>query len=1087
VIASAPSLLILWLVAQSPAADSLIRLAQRLPESGLAVEARARPLAVREAVVEALERAVRAPGNQEQAMKSARRLAGAYAAAWRDSFLLRQVDRFAGLVPRDRITKVRGDSLRRAGVAVFSRDGPAAAVAVWRRAWLTYRVIADSAGMAGTLDNIGAGMTQLGRLDTAAAYLTRARRIATAIGDARVMANVIGHLGDLAAERGGLATARERYAEARALRERIGDVRGVAADHNNLGLLAQDMGDVEEARRQFEAALALNRRDGREELVATNLVNLAGLAGLVGDLATASTLYRDALATWRVRNEPADAAVALHGLGQLELRRGDYPAARAALLEALEIYERTGPPAAAVRVRGALADALAAAGDLQGAVDQLQRAQQSAESAGVDVGARAALALGRGDLSFRLNALPEAEARYREAERLYRQARDSQGEAEARHGLGLLAVTRGNTAHAEALFTAALRSQTLTGSHRAAALTRLSLARVAWTRGDTVRGRREMAQAAADLVRLGDAVGSAEALGERGALEARAGFAPEAESYYRAALRRIDGRETPETTWRLRAGLGLALKAQGSVDAAARELGAAVDALDGPSRSLALPERRSAFLADKWDTYAQLALLQRARGLPAAAFEANERLRAREMLELLSRGRITASAGGAPDLVGREQDLRHRIAELMRELDNPESGADVVRGPDLFLAGKPTRDALLRAQEEYADLLLRIRERAPRHAAFVAPRTVTWQAVAERLRPDQVFVTYLLSDSGSVAFVVVRDTMVTVDLGASRRELARLVEFARGTLELRSPDAPWRGVFRRLHDHLIAPVEDTHLLAGKTDLVLAPHAELHYLPFAALLPSEAGGRFLAARFRLTVTPSASVWLALGDRPSNRTSDGVLAFAPRPDALPASSREVAAVERLSRDKVQVRIGPTATEAMFRREAPGRRILHLATYGVLNKHNPLFSFLELRPGGTDDGRLEVHEVFGLQLAADLVILSACQTGLGSGALADVPPGDDWVSLTRAFLHAGASQVVATLWPVDDWATAALMEQFYRAMAQGAGPVLALAEAQRALAAEAATSHPYFWAGFVIVGGAEPASREQSGVERGPRWRP
>jgi CHAT domain-containing protein len=437
------------------------------------------------------------------------------------------------------------------------------------------------------------------------------------------------------------------------------------------------------------------------------------------------------------------------------------------------------------------------------------------------------------------------------------------------------------------------------------------------------------------------------------------------------------------------------------------------------------------------------------------------------MLELLNRGRITPSAGGAPELVVREQDLRRRIAELTRSLDRGATGNDVVRGPDLSLIGSSSRHALLLAQEEYADLLLRMRERAPQHAAFVSPRTATWREVARRLTPEQALVTYLLSDSVSVAFVVVRDTMVTVDLGVSRREIARLVEFARGTLDLQRSDSLWRGPFRRLHAHLIAPLEDTRLLAGKTRLVLVPHAELHYLPFAALF-SAPGSPFLGERYQLTVTPSASVWLALGDRPPNRGSAGVLAFAPRPDALPASSREVEAVERLAGDRVQVRIGATATEAMFRREAPGRRILHLATYGVLNKHNPLFSFVELLPGGADDGRLEVHEVFGLQLAADLVVLSACQTGLGSGALADVPPGDDWVSLTRAFLHAGASRVVATLWPVDDWATAALMERFYRAMRRGAAPAQALAEAQRLLAAESATAHPYYWAGFVLVGG-------------------
>jgi CHAT domain-containing protein len=139
-------------------------------------------------------------------------------------------------------------------------------------------------------------------------------------------------------------------------------------------------------------------------------------------------------------------------------------------------------------------------------------------------------------------------------------------------------------------------------------------------------------------------------------------------------------------------------------------------------------------------------------------------------------------------------------------------------------------------------------------------------------------------------------------------------------------------------------------------------------------------------------------------------------------------------------------------------------------VLNKHNPLFSFVELAPGGEHDGRLEVHEVFGLRLTADLVVLSACQTGLGSGALTDVPAGDDWVGLTRAFLHAGAKRVVATLWPVDDWATAALMERFYPEMVAGTDARRALARAQRALRAERATAHPFYWGGFVVIGSTE-----------------
>ena len=162
------------------------------------------------------------------------------------------------------------------------------------------------------------------------------------------------------------------------------------------------------------------------------------------------------------------------------------------------------------------------------------------------------------------------------------------------------------------------------------------------------------------------------------------------------------------------------------------------------------------------------------------------------------------------------------------------------------------------------------------------------------------------------------------------------------------------------------------------------------------------------------------------------------------------------------------GSAASETAFRRAAPTRRVIHLATYGVLNKQNPLFSFVDLAEDRLHDGRLDVHEVFGLRLVADLVVLSACQTALASGSLGDVPAGDDWVGLSRAFLTAGARSVVASLWPVQDQATATLMVQFYTRYIPGADPRDALAGAQRAMLAVPSTAHPYYWAGFEAIGG-------------------
>ncbi len=1053
-------LLVVALAVQAPAADSLLALALELPEAALVVEAKAAPLATREAVGDALR-----AGDLE----AARRLAAAYADAWQDSFLAREVARFASWPPERRTARLWADSVRRAGIVAFGRDGPDAAIALWRQALGRARSIPDTALVAAVAGNIGAAFLRAGSLDSAQTHLNRARTWARAVGDRRVEANAVVVLAGVSEDRGELAAAGEHYSRALALYERIGDTRGLAAGRNNLGLLAWTTGDLGEARRQFEAALVLNRRDGRDEAAATNLVNLAGLASLEGDFARAHRLYRDALAAWRAREAWADAADALHGLGQLELRRGDYPAAQAALLEALEIFDRTGPVASALAARRALAGALAARGELQAALDVLRDADDLAQAGGLDAAITGGIALTRADLAVQLNALAEAERLYLRAQRQYREAGDPDGEAEARHGLGLLLLERDDYAGARALFESALRTQEAGGHDRAAGLTRLALGRVARAGGDTALARRHLVRAAAELERVGEPVGLAAALGEQAALEADRGMPASAEALYREALARLAGRAAPEVAWRLHAGLAQARRARGATDDAARALREAVAEVERAGGSLALPERRAGFLADKWEAYAQLALVERARGLPGAAFEVSERLRAREMLELLGRGRIAIGADPAAGLVAREQDLRRRIAELTDELGGT-TAAGSLRGPALNAGSDAVREALISGQEAYAELLLEIRERAPRHAALLSHETAGWRDVARRLGSDEAFIEYLVGDSGSVAFVVVRDSLEIVELGIARRELARLVAFARGTVESPRPgtDSLWVGPFRRLHRHLIAPIEETGLLAGKSRVLLVPHVELHYLPFAALADTKGG--VLVERYELATTPSATVWLALGDRPARPRGEGVLAVAPRPDALPGSRREVATIARLAGRDAQVLTGNRATEAAFLRAAPSKRILHLATYGALNKSNPLFSFLEFAPGDVGDRLLEVHEVFGLELRADLVVLSACQTGLGSGRLADVPPGDDWVGLTRAFLHAGAEQVVATLWAVEDQSTAALMGEFYGDYLAGSAPSRALAEAQRALLAGPATTHPFHWAGFVVVEGSD-----------------
>jgi len=165
-----------------------------------------------------------------------------------------------------------------------------------------------------------------------------------------------------------------------------------------------------------------------------------------------------------------------------------------------------------------------------------------------------------------------------------------------------------------------------------------------------------------------------------------------------------------------------------------------------------------------------------------------------------------------------------------------------------------------------------------------------------------------------------------------------------------------------------------------------------------------------------------------------------------------------------------VGRDATEEVFRRRLSEAGIVHLATHGVMNPFNPMFSRLDLAPGrgggGHDDGRLEVREILALQVSADLVYLSGCETGRAGAWATDFARGEDYATLAQAFLYAGARNVVATLWRISDPAAAAFAARFYRALENHA-PVDALAEAQRAMLRDPLYRAPYYWAAYQLTG--------------------
>jgi CHAT domain-containing protein len=266
----------------------------------------------------------------------------------------------------------------------------------------------------------------------------------------------------------------------------------------------------------------------------------------------------------------------------------------------------------------------------------------------------------------------------------------------------------------------------------------------------------------------------------------------------------------------------------------------------------------------------------------------------------------------------------------------------------------------------------------------------------------------------------------------------------------------WRGPARRLYDRLLAPVPGA---LDRPRLVIVPHGPLHYLPWAALTD---GRQTLAERAAPTFLPSAGVLRFLAARTAAPARTMLILGNPdlgdKAFDLPGAQAEARAIRGIWPDST-VLLRKAATKSALTRAGGLFRIIHVAAHGEFVADRPLDSRILLSPEGEDDGRLTAGDLYGLRLAADLVTLSACETGMGQ-----VLSGDDVVGLTRGFLYAGAASIVASLWPVSDAETQFLMTGFYRNLKS-----LPKAEALRRAQLETMRRfpHPFFWSAFQLTG--------------------
>lgn len=438
---------------------------------------------------------------------------------------------------------------------------------------------------------------------------------------------------------------------------------------------------------------------------------------------------------------------------------------------------------------------------------------------------------------------------------------------------------------------------------------------------------------------------------------------------------------------------------------------------------------------------------------PAEALEMAERCRARAFLDLLNESQVDIRSTLTADQRSHEEELMRQVAQ---NRDHPQALAAALSAEEAF----------------YVDL----RRSNPAYAHLARPELATASRIRTELTDGATaFVEYLLGDQRSMAWVVTPDAVEVAILPPRTEIESQVKEFRRILGEASTPltsgvhNSALENSGRKLFTILFAPVLPK--LGTAHRLRIVADGVLGYLPFEALRSPRG---YLLEQYTISYSASASATLALRSeaRGAQRTK-ALLAFGDADYAggpwtqIPQTREEVLGICReFPPHSCVAHLGADAAEAVLKREDLERyRYLHFAVHAFVDEANPGRSGLVLSRAvnSTEDGVLRMEEIARLRISADLVTLSACETGVGR-----LLRGEGLMALSRAFFYAGARNVAGALWNVNDRSTAELMRNLYAGIERGQAPEEALRAAKLKLlrGSETLWRDPHYWAAFILM---------------------
>lgn len=829
------------------------------------------------------------------------------------------------------------------------------------------------------------------------------------------------------------------------------------------------------ALRTAQQALALWKNENDRDGIARSYYKI-GTYYLAQNLVNeADENFAQALALYRELNNTARQAAALISLSFVEFRRADWETCIDYLGQAYPMVDEQAEPMQMGRIASALGASFIENGSPEMAVIQYQRALDLYQKTQDPIAISSAfVGLGRsyllsGDLQEATNHLEQA---------LELVKKNKLGPALVLELLGRVQIERSEYPAALKNLESALKIYSETGNSKEAARVR------AW---------------------LGRAYD-------------RQGLLSQGKAYYENALKTFisqQDRVNQSATYYALGKLEMKLR---DYDSASAHLRQSIDVTEGMRRGSTSADLMAAFSAsvqERYEAYVECLMKQDEKyptqGFAVKAFETSELGRARTLSEMILAMQSNLAPGVEPKLAAQQKSLQQMLHQ--KETDRITFLARAV-GPEKL---KTIEDEIASLEGEYQKVNETIRSRFPAYDEISRPTAWDLRRIEETVLADDdaVLVEYILGAENSYAWTVTRNEFKSYKLGPQKN----VNEAVRRVYELLS-DSPQTGnevelekAIGALSKLVVAPVAGA---LNKKRIILVADGPLNYIPFQLLLDASTNNEPLIAKYEIVNVPSASILGQLRhEKQQRRRGTKVLAafgdpvfasnYAQFKDAnagellatishltpkwqhawrdielegdkfdpnsmqpLLFTKRELTNLTEIAGAGSLVARGFDASrETLDSLDLSQYSILHFATHGLLDPKRPEHSgfFLSMvdATGRPQDGFITMRDVYRLRAPVDLVVLSACRTGLGK----DVR-GEGLIGLTRGFMYAGASSVVASLWKVDDEATAELMKNFYTNMlVKGMRPAEALRSAQNTLRQNPQWQSPHFWAGFILQG--------------------